>query len=99
MDVFFFELELDSKTVSLVLFYDLMNSVNLKTTPKLFEGSFKNFLNGDTLEKASTNSSVLNAKILREGIVIRPYYETNILGFGRAILKQRSPEYLVNSDL
>jgi len=40
----------------------------------------------------------LNTAALREGIVIRPMIEQRDERLGRVILKQRSPDYLANSD-
>lgn len=99
-DVYFFEMELDSKPVDRTMFYTYMYDFNLKTAPCIFAGGkLKSYTNGLGLDEMSTGYSLLNPKQLREGIVIRPYKEFDIPGFGRAIIKQRSPEYLANSDL
>ena len=71
---------------------------DLPFVPILFEGNLRDFLNGRTVDEASTGPSVLNPKQLREGIVIRPVEECEILGFGRVLIKQRSSAYLAKSD-
>jgi hypothetical protein len=55
-----------------------------------------NILNGKSIVDFSNGKSVFYP-CNREGIVITPMKEQQILGFGRLILKQRSPEYLVKS--
>lgn len=42
--------------------------------------------------------STLNPEALREGIVIKPLTERRHPELGRLFLKQRSPEYLAESD-
>lgn len=99
-EVYFFEIELDGLPISSVMLYDYFNQVDLKHVPILYQGlGLDDYLGELSIEEKSNGYSVLNPKQLREGIVIRPYYECNYKGFGRLILKQRSPEYLANSDL
>ena len=57
------------------------------------------WLNGRTVQEASTKASCLAHMTLSEGIVIRPWREEKYVDFGdgrpqRLIIKQRSPEYL-----
>jgi len=66
--------------------------------PMIHIGKLKEFLGGRTIKEASNGTSVLNPKRKREGIVIRPTKEDDVVGFGRVILKQRSPEYLGDDD-
>jgi len=63
--------------------------------PTLFKGKLRDWLDGKSIKEASNGPSILMPKRKREGIVIRPLEEREILHFGRLILKQRSPEYLV----
>lgn len=56
-------------------------------------GTLRDWLNGRTIKDASNGMSALVYK-LREGIVIKPMEEMALEGFGRVILKQRSPKYL-----
>lgn len=48
----------------------------------------------DTISKVGHGKSMINHNTLREGVVIKPIEEFEIEGFGRAIIKQRDPEYL-----
>lgn len=61
-------------------------------------GILRDWLAGRTLQEASNGMSLLNPKVRREGVVIKPMVEESIdFGDGclqRLILKQRSPEYL-----
>ena len=66
--------------------------------PVLSHGAtLREFLAGRTLKEASTGRSLL-ADVLREGIVVRPLVERQMPGFGRLIVKQRSPEYLAKTE-
>jgi|GEM_PF-476488 len=60
--------------------------------------SLRDWLAGRSIREASNGKSILNPDILREGIVIKPMAEEDVLGFGRLFIKQRSPEYLAGSD-
>ena len=65
--------------------------------PVLFKGYLDAFLGGRSVQQASNGQSTLSA-VLQEGIVIKPLAaEQRVLGFGRLILKQRSPEYLATA--
>ncbi len=66
--------------------------------PPVFVGRLSDFLAGRTIQEASNGPSAINPGKLREGIVIRPARERDIPGFGRLILKQRSPEYLAKTE-
>ena len=66
--------------------------------PYLFTGNLRDFLKGQTIKQASNGTSMLEINQKREGIVIRPMTEADVEGFGRLILKQRSPEYLAEND-
>ncbi|MCU0656317.1 MAG: RNA ligase (ATP) [Polyangiaceae bacterium] len=65
--------------------------------PVLHRGPLGLWLAGRSIKEASDGPSKL-AEVLREGIVIRPLEERTLAGFGRLILKQRSPTYLASSD-
>lgn len=71
----------------------------ISSVPVLFIGKFSDWLEGRTVKDASNGWSVLNEGRRREGIVIRPLVEEEIPRFGRLILKQRSPEYLLHSKV
>ena len=59
--------------------------------------SLRMWLGNRSIVEASNGKSAL-ADIAREGIVIRPMQEFFIQNFGRSIIKQRSPEYLLKSE-
>lgn len=66
--------------------------------PVLSRGAtLRSFLAGRTLKETSDGRSLL-AEVPREGIVVRPMEERQMAGFGRLIVKQRSPEYLAKSE-
>lgn len=67
------------------------------TVPVLHRGPLAAWLGGQTIKQASNGRSRL-ADVPREGIVIRPAVEREVSGFGRLVLKQRSPEYLSRTD-
>lgn len=98
LDLYTFEICLDGEPVDWVTQKELMFRYGLKSVPILFEGTLRDFLAGETIQKKSNGMSVLNPKKRREGIVIRPQRERTLPGFGRVILKQRSPEYLAETD-
>ena len=64
------------------------------------EKTLREYLDGKTVKEASNGLSILvpGLNILREGIVISPLKEKYVMHFGRLILKQRSPEYLLKHD-
>ena len=73
-------------------------TLNLETVPVLAKDILLiNWLQKFSLKDASNGFSILIDKQLREGIVIKPIIEETIED-QRLILKQRSPEYLANSD-
>lgn len=77
----------------------LTDEYKIQTVPELFVGKLKDWLQGKTIAEASNGYSLLNPGLLREGVVIRPVVEIpDVLGFGRVILKQRSPNYLAKTD-
>jgi len=66
------------------------------TVPVLFTGLLADWLEGQTIAQASSGPSALNANVLREGVVIRPFIEGRHPEIGRLIIKQRDPVYLAN---
>lgn len=74
--------------------FSLAHDFDLELAPTLHIGRLNEYLNEKTVREASNGYSVLNAKTLREGIVIVPLEECLMRGYDRFILKQRSPEYL-----
>lgn len=69
----------------------------IETVPVLSRQEvLQEWLDGRTIKQSSNGQSQLE-DCKREGIVIRPLEEQYLPGFGRLILKQRSPEYLAKS--
>lgn len=90
-----FDIKLKDKFISFEEFktFELPENMHVLKAPILFEGSLSDFLQGKSIQEAANGNSVfLDTK--REGIVIKPQIEQHVLGFGRLILKQHSPEYL-----
>ncbi len=96
--VFIFEVEVDEKPIPASWFNSARASVKRDFVPVLFQGILRDYLAGRTLQEASNGKSHLNSQKLREGIVIRPAEEMTLEVFGRAIIKQRSPEYLAKTN-
>ena len=88
-----FEIDIEGKPVDAIDLLDMVETFNIDFVPVLFKGKLRDFLNGKTVQEASTGQSQLVNK-LREGIVIRPFREEFMQGFGRVIIKQRSAAYL-----
>lgn len=74
---------------------------NISFAPVLFRGKLRDYIGQSNIVEKSNGLSVLSDKHqLREGIVIKPYYERVYMhNIGRLILKVRSPEYLSKVDL
>jgi RNA ligase (TIGR02306 family) len=95
---FAFEIEVDGQPIDVNHFLGLCREFGIKTVPILSEGkTLREWLNGKTVQEASNGKSVLVDK-LREGIVIKPMDEERIDGFGRLFIKQRSGDYLANTE-
>jgi len=101
--VYFFEIEVDGSPIRAAEALDALREAGLETVPVLAHGiPLREFLGGCSVAEASTAPTQLpeaGERILREGIVIRPMDELEDTGFGRIIIKQRSPEYLAWSGL
>lgn len=100
-EVRFFDIKKGGKWVDPDSFMKLLLEFGVSPppcVPVLFSGDLKEFLQGRTIKQSSNGVSILNPRQRREGIVIRPKIEEEVDGFGRLILKQRSPEYLAEND-
>lgn len=99
--LFIFDVKENGNFISFDRFHEIVSKIpfndQLQLAPIIFNGKLTDFLNGDTIQAKSNGLSVM-ANVLREGIVIKPYVEEHLSGFGRLIIKQRSPEYLSGSD-
>lgn len=90
-----------------VVFYQTCEDMGIPVCPCLgVNMTLREWLKGKTVREASNGPSLLNPAVKREGIVIKPIKEEmHYQGppgtcdyFGRLIIKQRSPEYLAESD-
>jgi len=88
-----FEIDIDNHPVDAIDLLAMVKAFNIDFVPVLFTGKLRDFLGGRTVQEACTGQSQLVNK-LREGIVIRPFHEEYLQGFGRVIIKQRSAPYL-----
>ncbi len=101
--VFFYDLEVGGEPPADGLgAWAAMRDMGVPLVPDMWMDSLSDWLGGMTLRDKSNGLTRLacpNAgTCLREGVVIRPATEQWSSGFGRIIIKQRSPEYLVRSD-
>ena len=97
LDCGLFDAKLDGTYLNAKPFEELFAPQN--RVPVIASGGIlRDWLAGRTLQEASNGMSLLNPKVRREGVVIKPMVEESIdFGDGclqRLILKQRSPEYL-----
>ena len=111
---FTFDMKINGQWADFKTFKEYMEKCNYKTiAPILFVGKLRDFLKEEhsvegeensvvvtykSIQEASNGKSILNPKVRREGIVIKPLVEQSHPKLGRLIIKQRSPEYLASSD-
>ena len=89
-----FDIMLDDKYVDAIQFLELCAEYGIPHAPILAKDVIlREWLAGRTIDDAATGESAL-AKILREGIVIKPMVEKRNNWTGRTIIKQRSAKYL-----
>jgi len=93
-----FDVKIGQKWMPVEPFIAAFSSCAELLVPRLWKGKLSEFLGGRTIKQASDGMSMLNPMQKREGIVIRPLVEDEVPQFGRLILKQRSAEYLAESD-
>lgn len=98
--IFFFDIKYGSRYLNFEKFVFFTNKYNIQTVPILWNNNtLRKFLDGKSVKEASNGKSILNNNTRREGIVIKPYFEQFCPELsGRMILKQRSPEYLAQSE-
>ena len=69
------------------------------TVPAISIGkTLREWLGGKTIREASNGTSLMFSGQKREGIVIKPMVEGRNGEIGRNLIKQRSPEYLAESE-
>lgn len=97
-----FDIEVGGIPIGAMDFLELTSVGSVPTVPDLGWGmTLRDWLKGKTIKEASNGKSVLaetTVKGLREGIVIKPVKEQRHPKIGRLMIKQRSPEYLAESD-
>jgi len=97
----FFDVQVDGQYLSFEAFVALIPPEH--RVPVLFAGSLREWLGSRTIQETSNGPSVFSPGQKREGIVIRPLVEQQVIdevpGFrGRLLIKMRSPEYLAGSE-
>lgn len=86
---------LDRSTMKGLAFQEVLKrNPHIKTAPIIFKGKLRDFLKGKTVQEMSDGLSLLNPKIMREGIVITLVEEEILPDYGRGKIKQRGPVYL-----
>lgn len=94
-----FEIEVNGSALPVPEFLALTKQFEIDIVPLLSVAqTLREWLDGRSIATASDGTSLINPEMPREGIVIRPMREFTDIGFGRVILKQRSPQYLALSE-
>ena len=98
----FFDLQVDGRYVDAELFMQIVPE-NWRVPVISVGPTLREWLTWRTIQEASDGKSAFAPGQLREGIVIRPLVEQDIIeeipGFrGRLQIKQRSPEYLAGGE-
>lgn len=75
-------------------FIELIRDLNLETVP-ILDSNFKLSNDIDYLTELSKGNSIINPKVRREGIVIRPLFEKTDMALGRLSFKAINPEFLL----
>jgi RNA ligase (TIGR02306 family) len=105
-DVWFFNVFLidECRYLDCIEFHSVIESMGLKTVP-IITDNFTLIDNIEELVKLSTGKSIINPKVWREGIVIRPLVEMLDLQMSaynfttaRLSFKVVNPEYLIESE-
>lgn len=102
-EIRFFDIMFNGEYLDGEHFSAFCDAYALPSVPSLYGGLLHKYINRNGYEDvvdASNGYSQVNEKVLREGIVIRPWHkEQQIQNLGRLILKVRSPQYLAGSEL
>jgi RNA ligase (TIGR02306 family) len=94
-----FEIEVNGEPLPVSEFLAMTEQFDIETVPVLaVDVLLRAWLNGRSIAEISNGESLINPALAREGIVVRPMQEQYEIGFGRIILKQRSPQYLATSE-
>lgn len=99
-EVRLFDIKVNDRYLDAHELYEFIPTEGLAVPMLGFDVPLCEWLNGMTIRDASDGYSLLNPKVRREGIVIKPMYEDRVsfgdTRFSRLIIKQRSPMYLAN---
>lgn len=94
-----FEIEVNGEPIDAHAFLALTKHFDIETVPVLSaDVPLRAWLDDKSIAEMSNGETVINPKLAREGIVVRPMRELRDLTLGRILVKQRSPHYLANSD-
>jgi RNA ligase (TIGR02306 family) len=94
----FFDIRRNGQFVDAEELEELLEKAGLPAVPVITKNvTLREWLNGRTIKEAAHGQSLLNPKVLREGIVIKPMREMRDPRIGRLILKQRDPIYLAKT--
>lgn len=95
--VWYFDMKVNGQWMDAKGFLDILtvHGAGDKIVPILAQDiPLKEFLGEKTMQEASNGKSAIHKERLREGIVIRPMFESQDPSIGRLIIKQRDPIYL-----
>lgn len=105
--VYLFDIELNGRPLNAKQFMNVCNAFGLPMVPYIkaptAQNTLREYLNGRTVQEASTfnfrpfTNSTTQKEKLAEGIVIKPLIEQWHEQIGRLFIKQRSPEYLIQT--
>jgi len=98
--VYFYDIFIDDRFLNVRDKYNMFAKIPcIKHVPLLFyDKVLSDILKNRSIVDFSNGESFFCCKSLREGIVITPMEEKQIIGFGRLILKQRSLRYLLKTN-
>lgn len=94
IDLVVFDIKKNGKYLSWFEVHDFCYKNNLKTVPGLYTGVFYDGI----VEKFTNGKSILCPDQIREGCVIKTYYEDKDILIGRKILKSVSTDYLLRKN-
>lgn len=86
-----FEVKVNGEYLDVPSMIRFANGIDAKTVPMVYEGPF----NRDALIAVRDGKDMINGANIREGIVIRTYYERPHVFHGRRMAKWVSPDYLL----
>jgi RNA ligase (TIGR02306 family) len=94
VDMRVFDIKYKNKYLNWDEVVDFCHENNFPHVPVLYIGQFDK----DVLQNLTIGNSLLQESQIREGCVVKTYYETNDPKIGRKILKSINPEYLLRKN-